>query len=246
LNRTNLKPRGFAGDSQLMKLVYAHEFDGEGLFSKFMHRHPLDSAACVAMRNTRTVVARATRRALERSPRARVLSVGCGPALELFDAVVTPEDAARLAFTLLDQDPLALVDAQHTVRAVEARVGRSLDVGSVRDSVRMMSRSDRLEARFGRFELVSAMGLFDALTPPVARQVLTRLYEVLEPGGELVLSNFHGRQSSRIYMEYWMDWVLYAREEEELLELAAHLPGAETSLSYEDTGSQLFLTVRKP
>jgi extracellular factor (EF) 3-hydroxypalmitic acid methyl ester biosynthesis protein len=246
LNRTNLKPRGFAGDSQLMKLVYAHEFDGEGLFSKFMHRHPLDSAACVAMRNTRTVVARATRRALERSPRARVLSVGCGPALELFDAVVTPEDAARLAFTLLDQDPLALVDAQHTVRAVEARVGRSLDVGYVRDSVRMMSRSDRLEARFGRFELVSAMGLFDALTPPVARQVLTRLYEVLEPGGELVLSNFHGRQSSRIYMEYWMDWVLYAREEEELLELAAHLPGAETSLSYEDTGSQLFLTVRKP
>jgi extracellular factor (EF) 3-hydroxypalmitic acid methyl ester biosynthesis protein len=249
LGRTNLKPRGFAGDSQLMQQVYAHEFDGEGLFARFMHRHPLDSAAAQAMRNARQVAVRAAQRAVKRRPpgkRARVLSVGCGPAAELADLFVTRDDLERYELVLLDQDPLALAEARRAVEDVEDRLGGPVHATFLGDSVRTMMRTQPLGLRFSQFDLVYAMGLFDSLTPPVARAVMSRLYDGLDEGGELVVSNFHGQHSTRVYMEYWMDWVLYYRDEEELLALAAHLPGASASLSFEDTGSQLFLTARKP
>ena len=85
-----------------------------------------------------------------------------------------------------------------------------------------------------------------SVPPPVARAVLIKLYELLAPGGTLLLSNFHPRNPSRVYMEYWMDWAIYYRDEAEFLELASDLPDADVSLTTEDTGSQMFLQVRKP
>lgn len=249
LSRANHKPRGYAGDSQLMRLVYEREFRGESLFARFMHRHPLDCAAAEAMRNQRSVVARAAKRARRRLPwaqrRTRLLSVGCGPAVELEDLLGSREELGHYEVVLLDQDPLALSDALTTVAGLERRRNGKLPVTYARESVRTMMRHDDLTARWGRFDLVYAMGLFEQLSQPVARRAVRRLYDALVDGGELLIGNFHGRNKSRTYLEYWMDWVLYYRDEEELLDLVAELPGAVASLTQESTGSQLFLTVKK-
>lgn len=250
LARTNLKPRGYAGDSLMMRMVYEREFKGGSLFSKFMHRHPLDTPAAEAVRNRRAVIARAIGAAQQRTvcegARTRVLSVACGPAWELRDVVKGPADLEQLELVLLDQDPLALDDARDTLVELEQQCGGRLEATLVRDSVRTMIRAADLSTRWGHFDLVYSMGLFDYLTPPVAKAVLGKLYEVLRPGGELVIGNFHTRNPSRVYMEYWMDWVIYYRDEDEFLELATGLPEAAVSLSFEETGSQMFLSVRKP
>ena len=60
------------------------------------------------------------------------------------------------------------------------------------------------------------------------------------------MGNFHVANPTRTYMEYWMDWVLLYRSEAEMLELASELPGAHASVVFEDTGSQMFLCVRRP
>ena len=65
-------------------------------------------------------------------------------------------------------------------------------------------------------------------------------------GGVLLLGNFQPQNPSRIYMEYWMDWVIYYRDEAELRELASELQSAECTLLAEESGSQNFLKVRKP
>lgn len=250
LSRTNLKPRGYAGDSGMMRMIYERDFRGRALFSKFMHRHPLDSLAAEAVRNQRAQVAATVRAAQERSRRSlsrtRVLSVACGPAYELRDLVSSASDLEQLELVLLDQDPQALDDARDTVMELEQRFRVRLDATLIRDSVRTMIGASGLSARWGQFDVIYAMGLFDYLTPPVGKAVLARLYELLAPGGEVLLSNFHTRNPSRVYMEYWMDWVVYDRDEAELFALASELPGAELSLASEETGSQMFLTVRKP
>lgn len=246
--RTNLKPRGYAGDSLMMRMVYEREFKGHSLFSKFMHRHPLDSAAAEAVRNRRGKLAGSIRAARERTGpngKSRVMSVACGPLWELRDVVCSKEDFEGLELVLLDQDPLALADAKGTITAMEAAYGARLSASLVRDSVRTMLRTPKLDSRFGKFELVYSMGLFDYLTPPVAKAVLTKLWEVVAPGGELIVGNYHVKNATRIYMEYWMDWAIYHRTEAELLELAADLVGAQPTLTFEETGSQMFLSVRK-
>lgn len=254
LARTNLKPRGYAGDSLMMRMVYERDFRGPTLFSKFMHRHPIDTAAAQAVRNRRALIAESLREARQRRPAGagrgptRVLSVACGPMWELRDVLLAREDFSKHEheFVLLDQDPLALDDARNTVSALEQQFGATLPATLVRDSVRTMLRAADLSTRWGHFDFVYSMGLFDYLTPPVARAVVTKLYEALAPGGELLIGNFHVGNPSRVYMEYWMDWVIYYREETEFLELAADLPGATSSVFFEATGSQMFLSVRRP
>ncbi len=89
------------------------------------------------------------------------------------------------------------------------------------------------------------MGLFDYLTPPVAKAVLIKLYQLLNTGGEMVTGNFHVSNPSKYYMEYWLDWVLYYRTEDEFKDLIGDISTADVKVSFEDTGSQMFLHVTK-
>lgn len=247
LARTNLKPRGYAGDSEMMRMLYEDEYRGATIFARFMHKHPTQAAAAQAVRNRIQLIGNRIRTRLRSSPSAlRVMSVACGPARELRHAFESPEQAAAVDLMLLDQDPLALAEARAEVDGVSQRFGVPLRARYVRDSVRTMLKTPNLQDQWGQFDLLYSMGLFDYLTPPTARAVLARLYEVLAPGGEMVIGNFHVGNKTRIYMEYWMDWALYYRNEEEFTDLAVGLPNAQVSLSFEDTRSQVFLHVSKP
>jgi extracellular factor (EF) 3-hydroxypalmitic acid methyl ester biosynthesis protein len=96
------------------------------------------------------------------------------------------------------------------------------------------------------FDFVYSMGLFDYLTDTTATAVLSWLYARLAKGGELAIGNFHPRNPSRVFMEYWADWTLWYRAEGELLRLADALPGAQSRITTEDSGCQIFLHVGKP
>jgi extracellular factor (EF) 3-hydroxypalmitic acid methyl ester biosynthesis protein len=248
LSRTNLKPRGYAGDSAMMHMVYEDSFRGGSLFSMCIHRHPIQTAAAQAVRNRRQLVAGHLKPRLaahNEARRMRVMSVACGPAAELADIVRTPEDAAKVEFVMLDQDPEALGEAVASAQSVSTRLKHNIPVRTIQESVRTMLRSPNLPEVWGRFDFVYTMGLFDYLQPPVARVVLGKLYDLLRPGGELVVGNFHVANPTRVYMEYWMDWVLVYRNEEDMLDLAAGLQGAKSEISFEETRSQMFLSVRK-
>ncbi|MGH7126381.1 MAG: hypothetical protein ACREFI_18545, partial [Stellaceae bacterium] len=97
LARTNAKPRGYAGDSEVMRLIYANDFRGPTIFSQFMHKYPLELAAAQAVRNRRKLVGEwARERVLKHTAQnpVRILSVACGPAEELQEILRSPEDVA--------------------------------------------------------------------------------------------------------------------------------------------------------
>jgi extracellular factor (EF) 3-hydroxypalmitic acid methyl ester biosynthesis protein len=108
-----------------------------------------------------------------------------------------------------------------------------------------MLKTSQLKMKWGQFDFIYSMGLFDYLTPPVAKAVLNKLYQLLKPGGEMVIGNFHASNPSKYYMEYWLDWVLYYRDREEFRILMGDTPGAEVMVYFEDTKSQMFLQVYK-
>ena len=250
LKRTNLKPSGYAGDADLMVMIYENDYLGPSLFARLMHKHPLETRAAEAVRSRRRLVPRLMREALGRFPALtghgfRVLSLACGPALELEDVLVRPEDAARIDVTLLDQDPHALELARGAVRRIEARLGAGLSARYLEDSVRTMLRTRDLRGRLGEMHFVYSMGLFDYLTGPVARAVLAKTFEVLAPGGTLVIGNSPVASPTRIHMDYWADWPLVYRTEESFLGLAEGLPGV-PSLEFDETRCQMFLRLDRP
>ena len=243
MERTNLKPRGYAGDATMMQMIYDDRCEGAWVFNKLMHRHPVQHPAATAVRNRRVLIPRLLQAHLAHSKADpfRLLSVACGPARELEDIFATPAEAQRFELTLLDQDDEALAAARTTIE----RVGQPRKLALVNDSVRTLLKDRAATDRWGRFDFIYSMGLFDYLTPPVAKAVLARLYELLEPGGALVVGNYHVKNPSRFYMAYWLDWVLYYRTEEEFVALAEGLPEANVKVGFDDTGCQMFLTVER-
>jgi extracellular factor (EF) 3-hydroxypalmitic acid methyl ester biosynthesis protein len=247
LARTNGKPRGYAGDSAVMRLLYENAFRGETIFAQFMHKYPVELAAAQAVRNRRRLVGEWVREKMQHhtaeSP-LRVLSVACGPAEELQEILRSKEDVARVQFTLLDQDQEALGEARAVIERVEASLGTRLRVTTLCTSVRTMQKGGSTIDE-AQFDFVYSMGLFDYLTDTTATAVLSWLYPRLARGGELAVGNFHPRNSSRAFMEYWADWTLWYRSEGELLRLADSLPGAQSRINTEDSGCQIFLHVTK-
>ncbi|HEX9305997.1 MAG TPA: class I SAM-dependent methyltransferase [Anaeromyxobacter sp.] len=245
--RTNLKPRGYAGDAEMMRLIYEHRPAGHHAFDRLLHQHAVSKPSAEAVRARRRLVAELLREVdagFGHPAPFRFLSVASGPAFELRDIYLAAHDARRFECTLLDQDPQALEAARGSIAAVEAEHG-PIRATAVTESVRTMLRDRGLRERLGRFHYVYSMGLFDYLTPPVARAVLSRLFGLLEPGGALVVGNFHLANRSRVYMDYWMDWPLYYRSEGSFLALAEGLP-SRTSVTFDPTGCQMFLRLDRP
>lgn len=249
--RTNLKPRGYAGDSEMMSMLYSNAYFGESTFSKLMHKHPVEHPAAQAVRNRRTLISEAAPRIrqtfnLRPDEAMKVLSVACGPACEVEDIVRRPDDCRGYRFALLDQDRSALMEAARLADRIERRFEAPMEVEYLNESVRTMLTVPRLNERWGKFHFIYSMGLFDYLTPPVASAVLGKLYQLLKPGGEMMIGNFHASNPSKRYMEYWLDWVLYYRTEDEFLDLLKEAPSADASVSFDHTGVQMFLQVKRP
>jgi len=248
--RTNLKPRGYAGDSEMMSMLYSNDCWGDSTFAMLMHKHPVEHSAAQAVRNRRVFVARKLpqlRRKirLARGERLKALSVACGPAREIQDVMVSEKDFDRYHFTLLDQDRHALLEAAKAVDRIEKKSGFKVKVDYLNESVRTMLTTPKLKNRWGQFHFIYSMGLFDYLTPPVAKAVLNKLYQLLKPGGEMVIGNFHVSNPSRTYMEYWLDWVLYYRTEQDFMDLFQGAGSGDTQILFDDTGIQMFLHIRK-
>jgi extracellular factor (EF) 3-hydroxypalmitic acid methyl ester biosynthesis protein len=251
LRRTNVKPRGYAGDAELMIMLYENAYLGATLFEQLMHKHPCETRAADAVRARKLLVPRVLREARGRfgdlgDRGFRFLSLAAGPARELEDIVGDVRDAERVECTMLDQDPFALDLARATVRRIEAERNVRVAVRYVQDSVRTMLRSRDLSHVVGRHHFVYSMGLFDYLTAPVARAVLRRAYDVLEPGGTLLVGNYHERTPTRFYMAYWADWSLCYRSEESFLQLADGVPAASAAIEFDASGCQMFLRLEKP
>lgn len=253
MSRTNLKPRGYIGDSEMMRMIYLNDYQGDSTFGQILHRYSVAQPAAQAVRNRRGDLARKLRDYMHRRrsgngsalSRVTVLSVACGPAMELTEIFQAPEDCRSLHFSLLDQDRHALLEAAKVVEEVERRLGGEVSADFIKESVRTMLVTKELQDRWGRFDFVYSMGLFDYLTRPVAAAVLLKLYNLLLPGGEMIVGNFSPRNPTMTYMAYWMDWTIIYRSDDEMLALADELPGAVTTVTHDETGIQLLLHVRK-
>ena len=250
MTRTNLKPRGYSGDSVMMKMIYDNKYEGSSTFGKLMHKHPSEHPAAQAVRNRRDLVANMLNQKKSTGKKAgskkiNVLSVACGPAFEIQDVLTSAEDCSSFHFTLLDQDDTALSEAASRITRLEKKLGTKIEAEFLNESVRTMLATPKLDKMWGQFDYIYSMGLFDYLTAPVAKAVLEKLYQILKIGGEMAIGNFHISNPSRFYMEYWLDWVLYYRTEHEFIDLLKNVHSAGTKVLFEDTGSQMFLQVTK-
>jgi hypothetical protein len=220
--RAHRKPRGYAGDAELMDLLY--RFDepaaeggllGAQIYARLVERAEPSLHGRIALMGAR----------LDALPDgASGLSIACGHAREIEDR------HRRLKMTAFDQDEASL-------RVLSARLPW---VTTVAGNIRSLIAGEAIR---GRYDAIYASGLYDYLSAEAGSRLTEVLAGALTPGGALTVGNFTHAGDEVAYMESFMAWKLVRRTPEELLALAPS--GFESSVELGPQGYVAYLTVRR-
>src|SRR5262245_53833267 len=207
------KPRGYAGDAVMLDYIYLGVAPPETTalgMEVFRSTTGLPNGQSVIAR--RDTLARLIDEVAGRRRRPKILSIACGHLREAQrSAAVSAGLIGELIALDQDRESLALVaaeQARHGVTVLHCSV-KSILAG---------------KTSFSGFDLVYAAGLFDYLSDAVATLLTGRMFDMLAPGGRLLLANFTPENHGRGYMEAFMDWTLVYRDEEGLAALCRDIP----------------------
>ena len=239
--RTFQKPKGYAGDATMLDLIYSMEDDRflpsfanpmtEAMF-RFTASAPASRAVCARRR----IIARLIDQVAEQITYPRILSIAAGHLREAALSQAVREGRIK-ELVALDQDEESLATIKHAygMYSVETRQG----------SVKSLL-SPKLA--LGRFDLVYASGLFDYLSQRLAQRLTRTMFDLLHPGGQMLVTNFVPLIPDIGYMESFMDWHLIYRTHEEMLDLAATIPAediGDLKIFTEADQNLLFLQITK-
>ena len=209
-HRMFAKPRGYAGDFLTIDWMYRNDIGGvpplgpaiDGLFNK--------RPASQAVRNRRALMKREIYRVLGVAAPARISSLACGPAEELFDVFADSPDADIVA-TLIDIDFQAL-----------AFVSERRDRLGLRKKIRLAHANlvylatGRETIEMSNQHLVYSIGLVDYLEDKLVIALLNWIHTRLADGGKVIIGNFHPANPDRALMDTVLDWKLIHRSERDM------------------------------
>ncbi len=248
LRRAYEKPLGYAGDYEMMNMLYRDHAEGTSLFAKALNIYAAQEPAAQANINRLTYLGGKLREAVEASGGApvRLASIGCGPARELSLLLEqSPELGPQLDVALIDQEERVITYCERTLGPLAARTGARVQF--IRESIRRLLTTKQLSAALGERDFVYSAGLFDYLNKRSFSALLNALYGDLAPGGQLAIGNVAAHNPTRWFMEYCLDWFLIHRSPADLLAFAEELQPKPTRIEIdaEPLGVNLFLRVWK-
>jgi extracellular factor (EF) 3-hydroxypalmitic acid methyl ester biosynthesis protein len=247
LRRALEKPLGYAGDYEMMNMLYRDPIEGETLLGQALNVCFTTEPAAEANKNRIAYIGQLIRVALaEHRGRVRIASLGCGPSREI-EALLTssPELGGRLDIALIDQEERAIAQCERTLAPLAAKTGARIKF--IRESLRTLLTRDLLSEKLGQRELIYSAGLFDYLDDRMFSRITSVLYEALSEGGRLAIGNVAAHNPSRWVMEYFSEWFLIHRSAEQLKALAGGLTPRPRRLDVdaEPSGVNLFLLIRR-
>ncbi len=243
-DRARNKPRGYAGDYEMFVQFYEGYCIDHPL-GRLFDRYFQSQAAVEAVRSRTRQIASAIvshRLTANRAGPYRIVSVGCGPAIDLELAVrwLPAELRGELNVALLDLDGDAI---SHSLQRLGGLLPGDQLVGRRDNLYRLASKRSALEM-LDRADFLVCSGLFDYLPDEPAAGLLQAFWQRLNKGGAMLVGNFAPHNPTRAYMEWLGNWYLTYRTPGELLQLAdrAGIPPSHATVGAERLGIDLFLT----
>lgn len=256
MKRALEKPLGYAGDYGLMVMFYEYADLGGSLFHRFFHRFACNQPAAVANKNRVEFLSQLMNKLYERrnvDGAFKVSSIACGPAreLQLFLEDGQFKVGAEFDFVIADQEPLALDYASKSIRKLAQERKCNLKLSALREDVVLgLIKRRPLVNEFQNSDVIISAGLFDYLSDRVSIKLIEALYDLLKPGGELIIGNVSDKNPDRFSMDYFMEWNLILRSPKQLLDLVSPDIRKNSAVKYEVTseslGLNLFLRITKP
>jgi hypothetical protein len=210
------KPRGYAGDAEIMDyLYYRCPPPGTSTLGRqiFSITTALPNSLSIADRRHR-IAQLIDRVATERNRSVRVLAVASGHLREAELSNALRRGAVR-EIVALDQDLRSL----EVVQKDYARLPIKCAPQSIQRL--LVPRPD-----LGKFDVIYSGGVYNYLPDALAWHLTLSLFDLLAPGGTLMVANFVPENTNRAYMECFMDWRIITRDEAQMWQLTSQIPDA--------------------
>jgi len=244
--RAYYKPRGYAGDYEMMNHLYRAEVTGRTLFDQCMHKYFVDEPAGVAVKNRGIYLMDKLAQLMKAHPAKepmKIISVASGPAVEqqLFLEKHKEFYGRDVSFTCLDQDEESLKYAQKQIGSIERFVKSGFKFQFRNLAIRNVIAAGLPDKDY---DLVYSAGLFDYFTEPVAQMAAQKMLACLKPGGKLIIGNFSTENPCAPFMELWLDWNLIYRSKADLERIFKDF-GSKVYVEKEPLGVNLFVVIEK-
>lgn len=232
------KPKGYAGDATLIDYIYKKDSHNENISdtAQKIHETICQATSCDSVRERAKFFGhQISQISYQKNRKISAISIASGHLREL-DHVENFEDKVNL-FIGLDQD----ADSN-----VEARRSYPYPGLTVLDESIKYVLAGKLPAE--SFDLVYSAGLFDYLEEKIAARMTRRMFDLVAPGGTMIIPNFAKGIIERGYMETFMDWYLIYRDEMEMYGFMKELDMTQVAswdIHGDKYGNILYLTVVK-
>jgi extracellular factor (EF) 3-hydroxypalmitic acid methyl ester biosynthesis protein len=254
LYRTFQKPLGYAGDYEMVNMLTRDPIEGSSLFAKIINLWFLRQAPAEAHRNRISYlsqqIAECTATAIAAGRKARILSLGCGPAVEVQEFIRDKHFADKAEFFLLDFNEETLAHAGAALSSISSRQGRSPTVHFIKKSVNQILKEAGKQINRGgdtQYDFVYCAGLFDYLSDQLCQRVSEILYQWVAPGGLFVSTNVDSSNPRRLTMDFIMEWHLIYRTGAQLASLKpSSVKAGEFNVKSDLTGVNVYFEARKP
>ena len=228
MGHIRLKPHGYAGDYSIIDRIYTHAASANN------HKwdlYSLANSAAVAVRNRKEYFK--TRATHKLQGGGKLLNVASGPARDLFEFYgSTRQGDVHTTCVEMDADAVAYATQLNA---------------AYNDGIRFINKNIFRFQTDETFNVIWSAGLFDYFDDKAFVLLLRRFGKWLAPGGEIIIGNFNEScNPSRAYMEYFGEWYLNHRTEEQLLALAvaAGFDSEEVHIGREPENVNLFLHIQ--
>ncbi len=243
--RAYFKPRGYAGDYEMMNQLYRQDIAGPDLFARCLHYYFVKAPSAQAVRNRASYMLGKIKKLIAANPgkKLRILSVASGPAWEIqsWYKEFGNELSDQVEFCLLDQDEHSLKHAQKQINIIARSQNFRPNVNLFSKDIRILINEG---LKLGEFDMIYSAGLFDYLSAPVARITGKRLIKSLKPGCDLIIGNFNFNNPNLPVMNLVFDWQLIYRSDEEMMNIFKGI-GSNIEIEREDLNINLFAVIKK-
>lgn len=250
-HRVFSKPLGFAGDYESMNMIYRNIHEGSTLFAKYIHKHMCELKTGRTNRNRVAYLLDKIRRVTdsvvnEEGREAKIMTVGCGPAIEFQKFVELDENSNHTVVTLVDFEKEALEHAKEKILEHKILHSRNLKMyPRLFTILQMIKDFKRGKEIFEKQDLIYCSGLFEYLNASTCKALIALFYKYLNPGGQIIIGNFDEACAYRYYIEYCGEWYMVYRNEELMIDLASELKNTKAVfVEKEDTGYNDFLVIK--
>ncbi|MES2770469.1 MAG: class I SAM-dependent methyltransferase, partial [Pseudomonadota bacterium] len=250
VHRTYTKPLGYAGDYEMINMILRNTFEGESDYAKIVHKLNVLPPTPLSVRYRNDImldyVLKGAQQAAERQQTFKMLSIACGPAVEIQRFIkqhATLNQALPITIELLDFSQHTLDETKKKISAVlEQTKAQNIQVHYICESVyTLLKNPQQIEQRLKQYDLVYSGGLFDYLSNQVCTRLLKLFYKWLKPGGKAFTTNMHLADPERFWMAYIFEWFLIYRNEADMLAWVKNL--GRQRVFADETGINLFLEI---